>query len=217
MADPIIDPNAPPAPPVPPVEPPAPPAPDMVTAAELQAERAARLKSDKDLQTMRADLEKEKAAKLREKQNWEELAKMKEQEADEYKNKYEGLNNAFIENAKNSALREAAQKAGILAGSLNDIDLLDFPEVSVETGVNGSLKVLGADRAIESLKRQRAHWFSSKAPSINPNLPETIRPTGGLVTLEDLDKYEKAYKANPQNDAVKDAYYKAIQQYKSQS
>lgn len=207
MADPVVPPVVPPiVPPVDPVDPPADPQGEVVSKTAYDQMKADLHKNKEDKKALQLQLDAAKIARMKENQDWEGIAKTKEQEAEEYKSKFEGLSKNLIEQAKQSALRTAALKAGILDSSLSDIELLDFSEVTTETTSTGKILVSGADQAIANLKLKRSHWFGTKASSINPASPETLTPTNGSVTLEVLQAAEKEYRKNPHDKAVREKY-----------
>jgi hypothetical protein len=90
-------------------------------------------------QALEKQLADQKLAKLKESQNWQEIAKLKEEEANAAKSETNSLKQAVINDKKTSALKTAAVKAGINPQSLDDLDLLDFDEISVETTSQGKL------------------------------------------------------------------------------
>lgn len=167
-----------------------------------------------ELQTEKTRQEDLRIAALKEKNDWKSVAEENEKKLKLSEEKYNGLSGSLVENAKTSALKEAALKAGMLKEGLDDLEVFDFDEISVETTSRGKILVSGADQAIENLKKRRPHWFGSKPPSVNPASPELQTPTNGSVTLQDLSRLEAAYNKAPQDNAAKKAYSDAIQIYK---
>ena len=160
-----------------------------------------RVKDDLFKQKQRAqELEDEnkrlKEEKLRASKNWEEIAKMREQEAQEAKTRLKGYEDALVEKEKIMALRAEAIKAGIHQNSISDLDLLDFPEIDIETTSNGKIIVHGAAQAVAALKQKRPHWFTAKPASVNPATPETISGTATKMTVSDVVKLQKVYQQN---------------------
>lgn len=214
----MTDPNPNPAPIVDPATPPVvPPIEERISKEEFLRVKNDMHKFKEDARKLQEELENKRIGAMKEKQDWEGIAKAKEQEAADFKEKYDGLSRSLVENAKHSALKNAALKSGILDQSLSDLELLDFAEVHVETTTTGKILVSGAENAIESLKKRRPHWFGTKPASVNPSSPETFTPSNGRVSMEDLGKLEKAYKENPQSSAAKKAYSDAIYTFKTQN
>jgi hypothetical protein len=147
--------------------------------------------------------------------NWQEVARINEEKAKEYETKYSGLKESLIQEKKVSALIVEAQKHGINPQSIPDLELLDFPEISVETTSNGRVLVSGADRAVSKLKQIRPHWFTQTIPAVNPSSPELNRPSGGLITLEQVNAAQEKW-AKTKSDADKKSYFDIIQKFKSQ-
>lgn len=178
-------------------------------------------RTKKDMFKYKAEAESAKKAaddlkvqRLKETQNWEALAKQREQEALDEKTKRERLESSLIQSQKFTALKQEALKHNIHPSSLDDLELLDLPEVNVETTSTGKILVTGAERAILNLKSLRPQWFQQKAPSINPSSPEAIQVNPQQVTLQDLSKLEAEYKKNPTNEN-KVLYFNAIKKFKT--
>lgn len=206
-------------PPVPPTDvPPVDTTGDMVPRAEFD-----RVKSDMHKYKTERDAEKTRVedariAALKEKNDWKSVAEDAERKAKDFETKYNGLSSSLVENAKLSALKGSALKAGMLKEGLDDLEVFDFEEITVETTSRGKILVSGADQAIENLKKRRPHWFGSKASSVNPASPEIQTPaSGGAVTLQDLSRLEAAYLKSPQDNVAKKAYSDAVYLYKKQN
>lgn len=176
--------------------------------------KADMFKAKEENAALKKQLDDAKVTRLKETKNWEELAKQREEEARSEKDKRERLETALVHREKIMALRVEAQKAGMLPSAMPDLDLLDLPEVQVETTSSGKILVHGADRAITNLKALRAHWFGSKAPSINSASPEALPQNSTSVTQADLLKFEADYKKNP-SESNKKAYFDAIMKFKN--
>lgn len=214
------NPNPNPNPPADPANPPADPATptdEMVSKSVHEQIKTDLFKEKEKRRLLEEQLANSKINAMKEKQDWEGIAKAKEQEAEEFKSKYEGLSKSLIEQAKQSALKTAALKAGILEQSLADVELLDFSEIVVETTSTGKILVSGADQAIENLKRRRPHWFGTKAASINPASPESLAPSNGTVTLQQIKDAEAAYKKAPDNKSLQKAYFDLLIAFKKQN
>lgn len=203
---------------------PAPSAPAPNPALEETVSRAEfeRVKNDMHKYKTEAQTAKEQADQLRlnglkEKQDWKSIAEENERQRDDFREKYNGLNSALINNAKASALKEAGLRAGILNQSLDDLETLDFSEIRVETTSTGKILVSGADQAIENLKKRRPHWFGQKPASVNPASPELQVPENGVVTLQMVENLRVAYQKAPQDEAAKKAYSGALFAYKRQN
>ena len=148
-------------------------------------------------------------------QNWQEVARINEEKAKDYEQKYSGLRESLINEKKVSALIVEAQKHGINPQSIPDLELLDFPEISVETTSNGRVLISGADKAVGKLRQIRPHWFNAGTPAVNPSSPELGRPTGGLVTLEQVNAAQAQW-LKTKSDSDKQNYFELIQKFKAQ-
>jgi hypothetical protein len=193
---------------------------DPQPPADVSQELFNKYKSDaqkyqSDLKAKEAELESMKMAKLKEAKNWQEIARIKEDEATAAKQEAQNLKSAIVNQHKSMALRAAALKAGINPASLDDLDILDFDEVSVETTSQGKILVNGADLAIGKLKTLRPHWFLKNPSAVNPQSPEVrIAAANGAGDLNNILALEKEYKKNPQNSEARKAYESALRQYR---
>lgn len=178
---------------------------------KFKADNAAYQSKLKDTEKQLEDM---KMAKLKESKNWQEIARIKEEEATQAKQSNEQLKNSIVSYHKMMALRTEAQKSGINPVGLDDLDLFDFSEVSVETTNQGKIIVHGADAAILRLKTLRPHWFLKNPSAVNPSSPEVKSPSGEL-DFNSLVTLQKEYQKNPGNVVAKKAYEEAIRKYKA--
>lgn len=147
---------------------------------------------------------------LKEKENWKQIAKIKEDEAATATSETKNLRESIVQDKKFAAMKEAALGAGIRKEALGDLDLLDFSELIIETTNTGKINVLGCEKAISNLKAQKPHWFTSRSTKVDGGLPEVIN--GGGVTYKDVLAAEQ--KAKETSDYV--PYKKVLQQYREQ-
>lgn len=150
-------------------------------------------------------------------QKWEEIAKLKEQEAQDAQTELTDWKKTVMQDKKISIIREEALKQKIRQDALDDLDGFDFADlVQVEAviGSNGTRKinVLGADRAVQYLKTKRSHWFQDlKAPNVNTNTP-TVTTADGKVDVKQIMEAEK--KAKESGDYA--AYRGLVTQFNKQ-
>jgi hypothetical protein len=186
---------------------------DEAFVAKLQADHAAAAKKAADLEAkVRSDEEK----KLKDANNWEQFAKLKEEEAVAAKAESAKFKQAIVERERITAIREEAMKAGIRKEAIADLNLIDFTELKIETGSDGKVSVTGADKAITRLKALRPYWFGSGTPNVNPNTPSATS-SSNTVTWEQLKEAEaKAKKTGSADDqaAYRDTLIKFGQQGK---
>lgn len=171
-------------------------------------------KYQNELKAKDAELEAMKMAKLKEAKNWQEIARIKEEEAAASRQETNSLKQAVVNQHKSISLRAAASKAGINPSSLDDLDLLDFDEVNVETTSQGKILIHGADAAILRLKTLRPHWFLKSPSAVNPQSPEVRSSASGGMDISTILNFEKEYKKNPQNAVARKNYEDALRQYK---
>lgn len=197
--------------PVPTPAPDATPAPEMVPKAELEKVLAEvhKWKGQAKELSVKSAAEREKL--LMEQGRWEELAKEKDGRLRELEERDARTKEAFINEKKYSAVREAAVKSGILPNALPDLELIGLDKVQVETTSTGRINVLGVESAIENLKLSRPHWFGAPRTVVAGSSPNVSAP-GGLVTAADLVKLST--EARKSGDYT--AYEKANRQFKQQ-
>jgi len=128
---------------------------------------------------------------LKEKENWKTLYE-REKEA---RTLAEGVSiktqESYLSEKKFSAMKESALKLGLRPEALDDLSLLSLNELQIETTSTGRINVLGADTAVQELKRTRPYWFSDQR---SPNVNTTTVGVGaqeGPVTWQTLQKLER--------------------------
>lgn len=179
-----------------------------------ESTKADLLKYKKEAKDREAELKREKEKKLIDEKNFEALAQQRAEEAEAARTEAETLRASIVSDRKFSVIKEAALKAGILPQSLDDLEMLDFPEIRVESQ-GDKIIVHGADAAIAGLKVRKPHWFSTKTPNANPRSPGTHPPpVNGAVTLDEVKRLEDEWKKHPQSLDAKKAYESAVFRYK---
>lgn len=158
----------------------------FVPKAELERVLQDMHKYKQQVKAYSEQLENAKMEKLKETNNWQEIAKVKEEEAVKAKEEADRLKSSFISEKKFSHIKEAALKQGLRTDAIQDLELLSFDDVLVETTSTGKINILGIDRYIQNLKMSRPHWFGSTKTVVNGSIPSTT--THGTVTKQDLLK-----------------------------
>lgn len=139
---------------------------------------------------------------------WEELAKEKDAKLRELEERDARTKEAFINEKKYNAVKEAAARAGIRPEAMPDLELIGLDKVQIETTSTGRVNVLGVDAAIDNLKLSRPHWFGSPRTVVAGNAPN-VQP-GGVVSLQELAKLSQ--EAAKTGDYT--AYLAATKQFK---
>jgi len=134
-------------------------------------------KANSELEQIKKQLEDDKKKGLQDNNNYKELHEMTSKELEEWKEKFNNLQEYHVTDKRNSAIKDAARKAGIRDDALRDLDLLDH-QVELETTSQGNINVIGLDNYINNLKAQRPHWFGDSIP------PKGNFGNGGKVTSE---------------------------------
>lgn len=171
--------------------------------AELERERAERQKAENKAKEHGDALEAARIEKEKQQQNWQKVAQDYEKKYTDVKAEKDGLSKAILVDRKMTAVREAAIKAGLLESALDDLDLVDFPQVTVETTSTGRTHVHGVDSAIQWLKTKKGHWFGGAAPNVNGNSPGVGAPAGNRVSEADIIAAENKARASGDWSEVK--------------
>jgi hypothetical protein len=159
----------------------------------------------KELKDKLSAFEKEKedlkVKSLKEKEEWQKLAEIREKEAEELKKKLEAKEKVTSNYFKRAEVRQQALKNNIRENALDDLDLLGFDDVQIETTSTGSINVLGADKFVDRLKATKPHWFQDKAdPKVVSTSPAASKPTS--VTAKDAARLYKEGKMAEYNEAM---------------
>lgn len=168
---------------------------ETVSKAEFEKVMTELHKYKGQLREISSASQAEKERLLREGNNFQELAALKDNEAKEIREKYDRLQNSLVDREKYSALKDAAVKAGLKAEALNDLELVALDKVQVETTSTGRVNVLGVSQTIENLKLSRPHWFGGGRTNVSGSIP-SVDGTQALVTPKELIKLsEEALKS----------------------
>lgn len=155
---------------------------------------------------LKQQLKERDEAKAKEENRWKDLYETTSKERDETSEKLSRTESTFKTTLKVNKIEQLALKAGLREDALDDLELMDFPEVEVEETDSGRYLVSGADKAIDRLKKKKPHWFKDdKAPNFNSGGGR--KPTvEGPVTADDVANAERKYGAS--SDKFKSIYKK---------
>lgn len=130
-------------------------------------------------------------ASLKEKQDWQKIAEMKEIEAKEATEREEGLKKAIATDKKYNAVLAAASSLGLRKEAVDDLNMLDMSDVQIEYTNMGRVAVHGADKFAERLKTLKPHWFGQKSNKVNSNSPDV--EMGEKITMKQIRDAERKY------------------------
>ena len=186
---------------------------DMISRREFQKVLSESIDRKKQIEAYENKLKTFEEDKLKEGQKWEQLAKIKEQEADRHRKEKEELLGAIEYDRKWNEVSRLAQKHGLIDAALEDIRSLTLDEVVIERTSEGRINVLGAEEFIVGLKGKKPHWFGqARGAKVNADSPEVV--TGSSMTYDDLVKFElKAKKSGAKSDW--DLYQRALLAWKT--
>lgn len=153
-------------------------------------------KLKREAETLRAQAEEARRAKLAEQGKIQEVAEAYRTDAEKAKAEKDQLWKAVVDREKENALREAALKIGIRQEALSDLRLYGLDNVGVEYTTDGRFIVNGADLAAESLKKSRPYLFrNAEVPNFNSGGQGTRPPKEQELTPELLAELSVSNKA----------------------
>lgn len=180
---------------------------DTVKKSDYERMKADMLKFKKQARDLEKKDKDAQLKALKEKQDWQKIAQLKEKEANEEKEKNNRLLGSIISDKKISAIRTAAIKEGLLDSASDDLELISWDDVEVETTSTGRINVHGAEDAVKKLKSLKPHWFGKPGAKFNGKIPGAKEGDGeGLVSIEKLNKLEKEAKESGDYSAYEKAF-----------
>jgi len=189
-----------------------PKAPEMVSKAELEKVLAELHKHKNKAKALGDQIENEKLNRMKEQNQWKEIAEAKEREAQEAKQSAERLQQSFISEKKFSALRDKCAALGLRPEAVSDLEMLDLSGLVVETTNTGRIEILGADKFATQLKTLKPHWFQDKTvTTVNTNGTRVLDPTGPITTRMILDAEKEGKKSGDMSK-----YYDLTKKYLAQ-
>ncbi len=148
--------------------------------------------------------------KLKDQQQWQQLAEIREKEVLEAREEAERIKNSYVSEKKFSAVREAALKAGILPTAISDLELVGLDQVVLETTSTGKLNVIGADAFVNVLKTTKPHWFGANKTTVNSAIPDV----SSSKPIDRAQLVKLSLEAQKTGDYT--VYQKAMDQYQQQ-
>lgn len=185
----------------------------MVSKADLDRALSDLHKFKNEANEVKGKLKAFEEKALAEKDDWKSLAERHKQEAEEANQKSERIQNSYIGEKKNTAVKEAALKLGMLPDAIGDLELLSLDGVVIETTSTGKVNVLGADGFVQNLKSLKPHWFGQTQVNtrVNPGVPG-VKGEGKAITDSDLLKLSN--EASKSGDYA--PYKAALAKYRTQ-
>lgn len=185
---------------------------EMVSKADLERALADLHKYKSKAKTYEEKIEQEKTARMKEQNQWKELAEQREKEAAEAKAETQKIQGSFLGERKFNAVREKCAALGLRPEAMSDLEMLDLSQVQIETTSTGKINVLGADKFSERLKALKPHWFADKQPpNVNSGGPR-IDDTDGTITTDMILAAEA--EARKTGDSTK--YHNLFSKYQTQ-
>lgn len=170
------------------------PASETVTKADVERVLKDMHKYKSLAQKLQEQAESEKLARMKEQNQWREIAESKEREAAEAKAEAENTRKSYINGQKFSAFSAAADAIGLRPEARSDLELIDLEAIQIESTSTGKINVLGVDKVAEQLKRQKPHWFLEKQPPNVNAANQRVHDNTGTITEDMLFAAEKEAK-----------------------
>jgi hypothetical protein len=146
---------------------------------------------EEKLKAYEKEREESKFKSLKDKEEWQKLAEVREQEANNLRQELESNKRATTNYFKMAEVKAQAMKHGIRDNALDDLDLLSMDDVQVETTSTGKVNILGADKFVDRLKAVKPHWFHDKtAPRVDGSDPHVSKDSGP-ISAQALLKLQK--------------------------
>lgn len=184
---------------------------EVVPKSELDKVLSDMHKFKKMARDYEAKMKEQEMSKLKEQQEWQKIAEIKEKEAAEAVEEATRLKSSFLNTQKYSAIKAAALANGIRKDALDDLELYDFDDhVAIETTNTGKINVLGAEAAIKKLKAEKPYLFGKSMGGVNTDSPDVV--SGGEITMDKVMKAQAA--ASKSGDYTE--YKKVLQAYQAQ-
>lgn len=167
------------------------PQPETVSKADLERALKDLHKYKAQVQEFKEKSEQEKIQRMKEQNQWREIAEAKEREALEFKKQATEVQQSYLNEKKYAALSSACSQLGLRPEAVSDLELIDLSAVQIETTSTGKINVLGADKVAEQLKRQKPHWFSEPKPPLVNSSGQRVHDQSGTITYDMLMTAEK--------------------------
>jgi hypothetical protein len=188
---------------------------ETVPKAELQKVLDEMHKYKKTAKEFEAKAKEQEMSKLKQQEEWQKVAEIKEREASEAIEKATRLEESFLNNRKYDAVKSAALQNGIRKEALNDLELIDFSDdIAIETTNTGKINVIGAETAVKKLKAQRPYWFGKSVGNVNTDNPDVVE--GSEVTIDRVMEAQAKWRKS-QSPTDMATYQKLMQAYQKQS
>jgi len=164
---------------------------ETVSKAEFDKVMAELHKHKGTARTLAEQIKTANESKMKEQNQWKELAEAREKEALDAKNEADTLRKSFVSNTKFGAVKEKCAALGLRPEAMSDLEMLDLEQIQVETTSTGKMNILGADKFAERLKTIKPHWFADKKTAgVNTTVSQVL-DSGAEVTAAMIYAAEK--------------------------
>jgi hypothetical protein len=164
---------------------------DAISKADHERALADMHKYKREAEKLKQEREAEKTAKMKEQNQWKELAETREREAAELKTANERIQNSYLGEKKFSSVHAKCLALGLRPEAVSDLEMLDLGDITVETTSTGKINILGADKFAERLKTLKPHWFAEKAPPTVNSSGTRVLDSSTTLTAQDVAAAEK--------------------------
>lgn len=185
---------------------------EMISKAEFEKVMSELHKHKAKAKALEEKSNEEKMSRMKEQNQWKEIAEAKEREALEARDKAERVQSSFLSEKKYTAAREKCMALGIRPEALSDLEMLDLEQIQIETTSTGKINVLGADKFAERLKTTKPHWFQEKKTTTVNTDATRVFDTGGTVTPTMIMEAEKEFRKTGDRTKYEDLHKRYQQQ-----
>lgn len=167
--------------------------------------KAAKEAADKLAERERKELEQQS--------EWKKLYEQEKAAREAAEGKATKLSESVVNEKKYTAVKTAALAAGLRPEAVDDLDMIEFEDVVVESTSTGRFNVHGVENQVKKLQAAKPHWFGGKtAPKINGANPRTVEGGDGDEVTVDMVR-KAAAEAKKTKDPTK--YNELITRYRA--
>ena len=110
-----------------------------------------------EARSLKEKLKTVEETQLKEKQQWKELYEQRDKEYKDLLGKEEQLRGSIVNEKKFFALKDEAQRLGLLPEAVADLEYWDLSDVLIEATSSGKVNIVNAKQVAEKIKTMRPH------------------------------------------------------------
>ena len=167
-------------------------------------------KFKQQVQQLEAKLGDMQSESLKEKNDYKSLYEQTSEKLKSTEQKLTQQSDWIVKTQQFNEVKAAAVAAGLRSEALEDLDLIDMSGVKVEATSTGRFLVSGAKERVESLKKEKPHWFTvDRPPTINAGgTGAGESQPGRRLTAVDVHQAERDWRTRKISEAQYRRIYK---------